>query len=102
MSSLEIVLNAKATRGLHLRLAELPGLSPAAREDVNAVPRDGLTGGSNFEQAVQTTGGVFFLGQDIDHGIEAWVTDGTPAGTRLLKDIFPGPSSSDIDMRHPG
>lgn len=30
------------------------------------------------------------------HGAELWATDGTPAGTRLVRDINPGPSTSDI------
>jgi ELWxxDGT repeat protein len=37
---------------------------------------------------------LFFVAADPQHGIELWVTDGTPAGTSLLADISPGPSSS--------
>jgi ELWxxDGT repeat protein len=29
--------------------------------------------------------------QDPRHGGEPWITDGTPAGTRLVRDIWPGP-----------
>ena len=35
-----------------------------------------------------------FAADDGVHGIEPWVTDGTPAGTRLLVDLAPGPDSS--------
>ena len=39
---------------------------------------------------------AFFAAKDADHGEELWVTDGTVEGTKLVKDIFPGVSSSDI------
>lgn len=34
---------------------------------------------------------MVFRAQDGAHGVEPWVTDGTPAGTRLLRDVCPGP-----------
>jgi len=33
---------------------------------------------------------LFFAGQDAAHGRELWETDGTPQGTRLVKDLCPG------------
>lgn len=36
---------------------------------------------------------VVFAGQTSQHGYEPWVTDGTPAGTHLLKEIAPGPTA---------
>lgn len=38
---------------------------------------------------------LYFVANDIAHGSELWVTDGERTGTRLVKDIFPGPASSD-------
>lgn len=40
-------------------------------------------------------GRVIFQGADGDHGVEPWVSDGTAAGTVLLKDFAPGADSSD-------
>ncbi len=37
---------------------------------------------------------LLFTGQDDEHGTEIWTTDGTPAGTRLVRDLRPGPGSS--------
>ena len=37
---------------------------------------------------------LLFYANTPDAGRELWVSDGTPAGTHLLKDIFPGSSSS--------
>jgi ELWxxDGT repeat protein len=39
---------------------------------------------------------AFFAARDATNGEELWVTDGTAAGTRLVKDINPGTSGSDI------
>ncbi len=36
----------------------------------------------------------FFWAKDASHGFEPWVTDGTAAGTRLLRDLAPGPDST--------
>jgi ELWxxDGT repeat protein len=43
---------------------------------------------------VESGGMMYFLAEDGEHGIEVWRTDGTDAGTFLLKDILPGPKGS--------
>jgi len=41
-------------------------------------------------------GKLFFPADDGVAGEELWQSDGTPAGTVLVKDVFPGPRSSEI------
>jgi len=40
---------------------------------------------------------AFFSATDDTHGEELWVTDGTPEGTKLVKDINPGSGSSNVN-----
>jgi ELWxxDGT repeat protein len=39
---------------------------------------------------------ALFVATDATHGRELWRTDGTAAGTYLVKDIQPGPATSDV------
>ncbi len=39
-------------------------------------------------------GGVVFTGSDVSHGVEPWITDGTPTGAKLLADLAPGAASA--------
>jgi ELWxxDGT repeat protein len=36
-------------------------------------------------------GRFLFRAWDPEHGVEVWATDGTPEGTRLVRDVCPGP-----------
>src|SRR5688500_2066854 len=40
---------------------------------------------------------LYFVGNDHYHGYELWKTDGTAAGTALVKDLIPGPA---VDTTH--
>lgn len=46
------------------------------------------------EHLAEMDGVVFFAGRDAEHGQELWRSDGTEAGTYLLKDIVTGKGSS--------
>lgn len=49
----------------------------------------------SFEAKLTVSGNyLYFVGRDGNTGTELWRTDGTPEGTRLVKDVTPGPSSS--------
>jgi len=47
-------------------------------------------GNSTIMTIAETDNFACFFADDGRHGNELWITDGTPYGTRLLKDIFPG------------
>jgi len=52
------------------------------------------TQGSMPQQLTNVGGTLFFLADDGISGTELWRSDGTSAGTTLVKDINPGPSGS--------
>jgi len=62
-------------------------------------PQGSLPGGilSPSQRAAVAGGKMFFAGIDPDHGEELWATDGTDAGTALVKDIVPGTNSSFVE-----
>jgi len=69
--------------------------------DVRPGPDPGIPGYYNYELFGQTLSAVagdraFFLADDGAAGEEPWVSDGTEAGTVLLRDVFPGARSSEI------
>jgi ELWxxDGT repeat protein len=43
-------------------------------------------------------GVTYFVADDLAHGREMWRTDGTPEGTRLVKDAAPGPNGFDVGL----
>jgi ELWxxDGT repeat protein len=55
----------------------------------NSSPRGFLTIGST----------TYFVASDDANGDALWRTDGTPAGTTLVKDMNPGPSSGNVRER---
>jgi ELWxxDGT repeat protein len=46
-------------------------------------------------------GSLFMTAQDPDHGYEPWLSDGTEAGTDLIKDIYPGRAESQRRLVRP-
>jgi ELWxxDGT repeat protein len=54
-------------------------------KDINA----GM-GPSDPHDVIQFDDHLLFVAYDADHGNELWKSDGTTAGTALVKDIFPG------------
>src|SRR3954447_21282287 len=45
---------------------------------------------SDPDQFTKAAGTTFFGARDPSHGYELWRTDGTAAGTRRVRDIYPG------------
>jgi ELWxxDGT repeat protein len=52
-------------------------------------------GGSNPDQLTDVNGTLFFAATDDTHGRELWKSDGTEAGTVMVRDIFPGSRDAD-------
>lgn len=71
---------------------------PMALGDLNPGSASGITLPTATATISDTT---FFIGTDPAHGNELWVSDGTPAGTRILKDIYPGMNGSGITKLTP-
>jgi ELWxxDGT repeat protein len=72
---------------------------PAAARERVFLLRDIIPGeGSSMPEPAGTVNGVFlFVATDQAHGRELWRSDGTAAGTDLLRDIRPG-AQSGIDL----
>ena len=60
-------------------------------KDIGPGPEGNL---GEFSSA-DVAGRLYFGAADSTHGRELWESDGTAAGTRLVKDIYPGSRSSD-------
>lgn len=58
-------------------------------------PGPGVTASSNPSHLTVVGNRLFFAATDGVHGTEPWVTDGSAAGTRLVRDILPGPAGSE-------
>jgi ELWxxDGT repeat protein len=79
------------TSGGTYRATELPAVLTTPR-----VPIVAAFGGP----MPSASGRLFFVADTPETGWELWTTDGTEAGTHLLRDIFPGPASSEpSDLR---
>jgi ELWxxDGT repeat protein len=67
---------------------------------VKDIYNDGFTGlfaaGSSPDRFAPGRDALLFAARDADHGYELWRTDGTSAGTTLVKDIFTGLTDSTI------
>lgn len=80
------------TFGRGLFRVALPGGSPVLLARVDNGPDHFLPA-----QLTPLGGRLLFVGQDAEHGVELWTTDGTAEGTRRLRDLQPGPGSSNPD-----
>lgn len=69
--------------------AGLSAQTPSMVKDINTTINGGFTGSSPGEGVVMGSN-LYFTATDKTHGTELWKTDGTGAGTILVKDIKAG------------
>jgi ELWxxDGT repeat protein len=69
----------------------------ASASDATLVRDIRPVGGADPQWLVQAGEEVFFSANDGSHGRELWASDGTAAGTKLVKDIRPGAAGSRPD-----
>jgi ELWxxDGT repeat protein len=69
----------------------LPSGNPQLLKDIKIEAPNAF---SRYDFFVQVNGAVLFAASDGTHGVELWRSNGTTAGTQLVKDINPGPSGS--------
>jgi len=84
-----------ATHGVELWKSDGTAQSTVLVKDIYPGSQSGL---SSFSAYLTNVGGtLFFAADDGVQGVELWKSDGTDAGTVLVKDIFPGgPFSSSL------
>lgn len=65
-------------------------------KDVNTVSTGPGTTAPPPTKLTHVNGTLFFVAYDAEHGEELWKSDGTEAGTVLVKDVHAGPSNSGL------
>ena len=89
------VLAILAVLALQITLPVVATQTPQLLKDIFAGSSSSITASVGAPaNPVEANGLLFFIADDGVHGRELWRTDGTNAGTALVKDIFPGPGSS--------
>lgn len=77
-----------------LTLLSFVAISAAAQLSFTEIQIMPGSGSSNPGRMTAINGTMYFQASRNTEGYELWATDGTTAGTRLVKDIFPGVASS--------
>ena len=75
-----------------MEIAAVNGITRTLVKDINPIQ-----GGSNAQNFQLFKDKIFFVADDGTNGMEVWSTDGTEAGTQLLKNAVEGTSSGVTD-----
>ena len=63
--------------------------------DAEVVASDiGIVSFQTSQPSAQLNDKIIFFADDGTHGTEPWISDGTAAGTHILRDVYPGAASS--------
>lgn len=94
-----------ANDGIHgneLWITDGSDTGTAMVKDINPGLPDGClyygARGTRYPQLQALGNYVYFFANDGLHGFELWRSDGTEAGTAMVKDILPGQASSSTDL----
>lgn len=71
-------------------------VSEGTSQSMHKFPQARIKQPNGTGNMIALNGTLFFTGSDEQHGMEVWKSDGTEAGTVMVKDIFPGTASSAI------
>ena len=85
---------ADPLRGTELWVSDLTAEGTRLAADINTALQ-GFASSSPSVFAALDVGRAVFSADDGVHGREAWASDGTPEGTRLIADIFAGAPASE-------
>jgi ELWxxDGT repeat protein len=85
---------AVATLAVPLVGAVLFASPLTARGEVAGEPGFDDAASSSPHELTSLGADLYFVATDVAHGFELWRSDGTPGGTRLVRDIAPGPADS--------
>lgn len=88
------MLSPRALRCLALACGAVALPAQQLARDINPGPAVGQWAMPSLQFASSDGQRAFFDGWTQDGGIELWVSDGTAAGTQLVRDLFPGAASS--------
>lgn len=82
---------ANQQHGIELYKTDGTAAGTVLVKDIWPGDNNGLRPASNTKNFVKANGYVFFRASDGVNGFELWRTDGTEAGTQMVKDIVAGP-----------
>jgi ELWxxDGT repeat protein len=82
--------SARRLRVESLESRRLLAVTPSLLLDINTTPASSASSFARY--LVNVNGTLFFAANDGTHGEELWKSDGTPSGTKLVKDINPNGS----------
>ncbi len=87
----KVVFAARTASGSEPWVTDGTRAGTSLLKDINPGPKGSYPFGG-FNGEVKLGDRLFFIADDGKHGGELWVTDGTAAGTKMVKEIFPGPA----------
>jgi ELWxxDGT repeat protein len=80
--------------GLELWVSDGTAINTRQLKDINKTTTASSYAGSYYNAMVPTANGAVFIASQKDFGTELYQSDGSTAGTNLLKDILPGENGS--------